>query len=74
MSAAEKRRAGPGPPPLLSLVQPLPGADALQPRRVVLLADMQQGLAEGSLAGTLSPFIYNPYKAQAPPPPLPAAL
>lgn len=68
MSAAEKRRSGPGPPPLLSLVRPLPGADALQPRRVVVLAlaDMQQGLAEGSLAGTLSPFIYNPYKAQPP--------
>ena len=66
MSPAEKRRSGPGPPPLLSLVRPLPGRDALQPRRVVMLSlsERQQGLAEGALSssGSINPFIYNPYK------------
>ena len=65
MTPAEKRRGGPGPPPLLSLVQPLPVAEALQPRGVVVKASDKASvaLAEGSMAGSLSPFIYNPYKA-----------
>lgn len=63
MTPAEKRRGGPGPPPLLSLVQPLAAADALQPRRVAINASGALGLAEGSVAGSISPFIYNPFRA-----------
>lgn len=65
MTPAEKRRGGPGPPPLLSLVQPLPVAEALQPRGVVVKGSVRASvaLAEGSRAGSLSPFIYNPSKA-----------
>ncbi|BDA44212.1 probable trafficking protein particle complex subunit 9 at N-terminal half [Coccomyxa sp. Obi] len=63
MTAAEKRRGGPGPPPLLSLVRPLPASEALLPRRVEVKASDTVGLAEGSLAGSLSPFIYNAFKA-----------
>ncbi len=65
MTPAEKRRGGPGPPPLLSLVQPMPAAEALQPRGVVVKAsvDASVALAEGSLAGSLSPFIYNAFRA-----------
>ena len=68
MLPTEKRRPGSGPPPLLSLVRPLPGAEAAQPRRVVLgLGDAQaQGLADGgALAGSINPFIYDPYRVQA---------
>ncbi len=63
MTSVEKRRGGPGPPPLLSLVRPLPASEALLPRRVEVKASDTVGLAEGSMAGSLSPFIYNAFKA-----------
>jgi hypothetical protein len=62
MTAAERRRAGPGPPPLISLVQAVRAPEHLQPQRVDVTVSSPHAITERGLPGSISPFIYNPYK------------
>ncbi len=69
MQEPERKRAGPGPPPLLSLLQPLPGPPHLQPHRMLLdVHGMHRmlTLAESGSAKSINPFIYNPFKPVCP--------
>ena len=69
MLEPERKRAGPGPPPLLCLLQPLPGPPHLQPHRMLLdVHGMHRmlTLAESGSAKSINPFIYNPFKPVRP--------
>ncbi|KAK9837091.1 hypothetical protein WJX81_002340 [Elliptochloris bilobata] len=63
MSAEERQRPGPGPPPLLAFVRALSLAPALRPCPVAVVpsdGSSSEGLEAGHLPGSISPFIYNP--------------
>lgn len=65
MPDAERKRAGPGPPPLLALLRPLAGPAHLQPHRMLLdVHGMHRllSIAESGSAKSINPFIYNPFK------------
>ena len=65
MLEPERKRTGPGPPPLLCLLQPLAGPPHLQPHRMLLdVHGMHRllSLAESGPAKSINPFIYNPFK------------
>ena len=65
MPDGERRRSGPGPPPLLSLLRPLAGPPHLQPHCMLLdVHGMHRllSIAESGSAKSINPFIYNPFK------------
>ena len=65
MPDAERKRAGPGPPPLLSLLRPLAGPQHLQPHCMRLdVHGMHRllSIAESGSAKSINPFIYNPFR------------
>ena len=70
MRDPERKRAGPGPPPLLCLLRPLAGPPHLQPHRMLLdVHGMHRllTLAESGSAKSINPFIYNPFRPVSPP-------
>ncbi len=69
MPDAARKRTGPGPPPLLSLLRPLPGPAHLQPHRMLLDVHGMHRLltiVESGTAKSINPFIYNPFKPVPP--------
>ena len=65
MPDGERKRPGPGPPPLLSLLRPLAGPPHLQPHCMLLdVHGMHRllSIAESGSAKSINPFIYNPFR------------
>lgn len=65
MPDAERKRSGPGPPPLLALLRPLAGPQHLQPHCMRLdVHGMHRllSIAESGTAKSINPFIYNPFR------------
>ena len=69
MPDGERKRPGPGPPPLLSLLRPLAGPPHLQPHCMLLdVHGMHRllSIAESGSAKSINPFIYNPFRPVRP--------
>ena len=65
MPDGKRKRPGPGPPPLLSLLRPLAGPPHLQPHCMLLdVHGMHRllSIAESGSAKSINPFIYNPFR------------